>query len=122
MVGRSSARPRGTWRLALAMTMLQLAGCTPWPHVATGGGAERAGTDWQALLVVEQRYHRVAKSGGELWAPARMQEAREWLVRARREHAGSLQLDAQSSLDSAARLIDSVEHFVGRRAQRAESW
>jgi hypothetical protein len=94
-----------SWLLAAAIAAVGcLCGCTPWPMEASGGLAERHPTHWGAVLQMDDRYQRLFENGAVSWAPARMMEARILLARARREHIGELQADAEATL----RLVDGV--------------
>jgi hypothetical protein len=83
--------------------------------------AERYETEWAALRKVEQRFGELDLGGGTELRPAKMQEASELIVRARREYAGGLQPDAYSSLTAAESLLESVERDVLRRGRVATS-
>jgi hypothetical protein len=58
---------------------------------------------------MEERFVALLKAGAEARMPARMAEAREQLIRARREHAGGLVGDAEISLGAVDRILWSIE-------------
>lgn len=52
----------------------------------------------------------LAGAGADTRMPARMGEARELLIRARREHAGGLVKDAEYTLGTVDTMLSSIEH------------
>ena len=100
--------------LAVAAAGAFLAGCAPWPGEATGGLAERHPSDWVQGRQIEERYMTLANAGADMRMPARMGEARELLIRARREHAGGLIKDAAYTLGAVDTMLSSIEHDMPR--------
>lgn len=101
--------------LTAGIFAIALAGCAPWPGEAGGGLAERHSTEWVQGRLMEERYVGLLKAGADARMPARMGEAREMLIRARREHAGGLLEDAAHSLGKVDVMLSSVEREMPRR-------
>ena len=106
----------GLLRLVVIATFVVLSGCTPWPMEASGGLAERHPTHWGAVLQLDDRYQRLFHNGAVSWAPARMMEARILLARARREHTGELNEDAEATLRLADGILVTLEHDMDKRS------
>ena len=84
-------------------------GCAMWPPHGTGGLAELYATESEAILKLESRYRRLRRSVAATRMPAAMFEARRLLVRARREHAGGLHMDADHTIAMADDMIREME-------------
>lgn len=100
-------------------------GCAPWPGEATGGLAERHPTDWSAGTAMEERFVALLKAGADARMPARMLDARDLMIRARREYAGGLVKDAERTLGAVDVMLSSIEREmpvgpVSTRRLRAE--
>lgn len=63
---------------------------------------------------MEERYVGLLKAGADARMPARMGEARELLVRARREHAGGLEKDAAYTLGAVDMMLTAIERDLQR--------
>jgi hypothetical protein len=64
------------------------------------------------IAAIEQRFLELADGGINQQAPARFLEARSWLIRAKREHAGGLLVDAESSAARAEAILDDLRQTV----------
>jgi hypothetical protein len=103
--------------MVMLVAVAGLAGCTPWPMEASGGLAERHATQWGAALQMDDRYQRLFNGGAVSWAPSRMMDARILLARARREHTGELDADAEATLRLADGVLVTLEHDMEKRSR-----
>jgi hypothetical protein len=103
--------------MVMLVAVAGLSGCTPWPMEASGGLAERHATHWGAALQMDDRYQRLFNGGAVSWAPSRMMDARILLARARREHTGELDADAEATLRLADGVLVTLEHDMAKRSR-----
>jgi len=98
-------------RLGVLVLVVSSSGCVAWPERATGGLAELYRSESPRLNELERRFEQLARGRAADYAPAALLEARDLLVRAKREHAGGLLADSEVT---AARL-DAVLAWVEAR-------
>jgi hypothetical protein len=117
-MSRMRELPRGRQVLFIGLALLtqSLAGCTPWPEMATGGAAERHPTASVEVINLEHRYAALRQRGADRRAAARMVEVSLLLARARREYVAELALDLQSTLLVAEAVLASIERDMRNRA------
>jgi hypothetical protein len=83
-------------RMAAAALLLVLPpGCTPWPGRAEGGLAERYDIENPISAELRARYEAVVARGAAQRTPARLLEVKGVIIRAHREWAGGLHIDAE---------------------------
>jgi hypothetical protein len=86
-----------------------LGGCVAWPETATGGLAEMYPSTSPRLKRLELRFVGLANGPAANMAPAMLIEARGYLIRAKREHAGGLLVDAEASADQVETILTLLE-------------
>ncbi len=116
---RISMRFRPAIVVVLLLAFSSLGGCVSWPESSTGGLAELYPSKSVRIADLERRFLELADGRVANHAPALLLEARGWLIRAKREHAGGLLPDAERSADVAERYIEDVE---ARRPRTARSY
>ncbi len=94
--------------LCVALPCL-VSGCVAWPERATGGLAETYQSESPRLRDLERRFVEATKGRATTAAPAALMEARGYLIRAKREHAGGLLADAQASADRVEGVLEWLE-------------
>jgi hypothetical protein len=96
-----------------------VAGCvtlyTPWPGEGGGGEAELHSSENEALVRLKERFRLLLDRGASEKRSAQMLHAQTLLIRAYREEAGGLYIDAGRSISEASAALDDIEGTILKR-------
>lgn len=81
----------------------------PWPQRGTGGLAEMQPSESPRLMQLELRLYALSQGRAVDYAPGMLLQAREFLVRAKREFAGGLVGDAEYTSDQLEFILVQLE-------------